>query len=187
MYTDAFRYHIRENGVRLLKFDNFATVCMNPSHEHLPGIYSTEPIENAVIEFLHALDAECPDVFLMLYWGYSSPWWLLHGDTLFDSGIGIEAANPSDLPAPYARDSVTQKLDQAQWHAPTSETAAAGQGLAGRLALRLGVEQPDRQGAMARRVCDGPLPRQPAWPSRGATRRGSRRPNASKWPSSSPC
>ena len=77
MYTEAFRYHIRENGVRLLKFDNFATVCMNPSHEHLPGIYSTEPIENAAIEFLRALDAECPDVFLMLYWGYSSPWWLL--------------------------------------------------------------------------------------------------------------
>ena len=37
---------------------------------------------NALIEFLHALDAECPDVFLMLYWGYRSPWWLLHADTL---------------------------------------------------------------------------------------------------------
>ena len=117
MYTDAFRYHIRENGVRLLKFDNLATVCINSSHEHLPGIYSTEPIENAVIEFLHALDAECPDVFLMLYWGYSSPWWLLHGDTLFDSGIGIEAASPSNFPSPYARDSITQKLDQAQRYA----------------------------------------------------------------------
>ncbi len=115
MYTDAFCHHIRENGVRLLKFDNLATVCMNTSHEHLPGIYSTEPIENAVIQFLHALDAECPDVFLMLYWGYSSPWWLLHGDTLFEAGLGIEGASPSDQPAPYARDSVTQKLDQAQW------------------------------------------------------------------------
>ena len=54
---------------------------------------------------------------LMLYWGYRSPWWLLHADTLFDSGIGIEAASPSDQPAPYVRDSVTQKLDQAQWTA----------------------------------------------------------------------
>ena len=116
MYTEAFRYHIRHNGVRLLKFDNFATVCINPTHDHLPGIYSTEPIVDSVIEFLHALDAECPDVFLVLYWGYTSPWWLLHGDTIFDSGIGIEAAHPSDSPAPFARDSVTQKLDQAQWH-----------------------------------------------------------------------
>ena len=117
LYTAAFRHHIRENGVRLLKFDNLCTTCDNPRHEHLPGIYSTEPIQNAVIEFLAALDRECPDVFLMLYWGYRSPWWLLHGDTLFDSGIGIEAASPSDQPAPYARQSITQKLDQAQWHA----------------------------------------------------------------------
>ena len=124
MYVEAFRYHIRENGVRLLKFDNLATTCVNPRHDHLPGIYSSEPIMDAVIEFLHALDDECPEVFLMLYWGYRSPWWLLHGDTLFDSGLGIEAASPSTLPAPHARDSVTHKLDQAQWHA--SDVPALG-------------------------------------------------------------
>jgi len=117
MYTEAFRHHIRDNGVRLLKFDNLATTCVNPQHEHLPGIYSTEPIVDSVIEFLHAMDQECPDVFLMLYWGHRSPWWLLHADTLFDSGIKIEAASPSDFPAPYARGSITQKLDQAQRHA----------------------------------------------------------------------
>ena len=117
MYTEAFRYHIRENGVRLLKFDNLRSICHNPNHDHLAGIYSTEAIQNSVIEFLHALDQECPDVFLMLYWGHRSPWWLLHADTLFDSGVGIEAASPSDFPAPFARDSVTQRLDQAQWFA----------------------------------------------------------------------
>jgi hypothetical protein len=124
MYVEAFRHHIRENGVRLLKFDNLHAVCNNPGHEHLPGLYSTEPIQDAVIEFLHALDRECPDVFLMLYWGHRSPWWLLHADTLFDSGIGIEAASPSALPAPHVRDSVTQRLDQAQWHA--SDVPALG-------------------------------------------------------------
>jgi hypothetical protein len=117
MYTEAFRYHIRENGVRLLKFDNLLTTCNNPKHNHLPGLYSTEAIHNALIEFLHALDEQCPDVFLMLYWGYRSPWWLLHADTYFDSGIGIEAASPTDFPAPFVRDSITQKLDQAQWRA----------------------------------------------------------------------
>jgi len=124
MYIEAFRHHIRENGVRLLKFDNFADVCNNPNHDHLPGLYSTEALDDAVIEFLHALDAECPDVFLMLYWGYRSPWWLLHGDTLFDSGIGIEAASFAPQPAPHARDSVTQRLDQAQRHA--SDVPALG-------------------------------------------------------------
>lgn len=114
MYRQAFCRHIRENGVRLLKFDNTSTICVNPHHEHLPGLYSTEPIVDGLIEFFRALDEECPDVFLMLYWGYKSPWWLLYGDTLFDSGLGIEAASPSEQPAPYLRDSVTQKLDQAQ-------------------------------------------------------------------------
>ncbi|MFA5057731.1 MAG: hypothetical protein WC485_06425, partial [Opitutaceae bacterium] len=36
MYTEAFLYHLRENGVRLLKFDNIATICTNPNHAHLP-------------------------------------------------------------------------------------------------------------------------------------------------------
>ncbi len=124
MYSEAFRHHIRENGARLLKFDNLASDCVNPGHDHLPGIYSTEAIYDSVIEFLHAMDQECPDVFLMLYWGYRSPWWLLHGDTLFDSGLGIEAASPSTFATPHARDSVTQKLDQAQWHA--SDVPALG-------------------------------------------------------------
>ncbi len=117
MYEKAFRHHIRENGVRSLKFDNFWVHCNNPNHDHLPGIYSIEAIVNAQIDFLHAMDEENPDVFLMLYWGHRSPWWLLHADTLFDSGVEIEAAHPSDFPAPYARDSVTQKLDQAQEYA----------------------------------------------------------------------
>ena len=165
MYTEAFRYHIRQNGVRLLKFDNLATVCTNPNHEHLPGIYSTEPIENAVIEFLHALDAECPDVFLMLYWGYSSPWWLLHGDTLFESGIDVEAANPSDLPAPYARDSVTQKLDQAQWHRQNVMTCRRWARIRWASGCPTGRGTARWQGAMEERVRDGHLPRQPAGPA----------------------
>ena len=122
MYKEAFIYHVRENGVKLLKFDNLGPhtrfpCCNNPAHGHLPGpLYSIEAIHNAVIDFLQELDEACPDVFVMLYWGYRSPWWLLHGDTLFDSGIGIEAASPASQPAPHARDSVTQKLDQAQRH-----------------------------------------------------------------------
>jgi hypothetical protein len=124
MYREAFLHHLEREGIGELKFDNLNTVCNNPHHDHLPGLYSTEAIENSVIEFLHDLDRRRPDVFLILYWGYRSPWWLLHGDTLFDSGIGIEAASPSSQPAPFARDSVTQKLYQAQWH--SSDVPALG-------------------------------------------------------------
>jgi len=115
MYATGFRHHIRENGVRLLKFDNLRSFCWNLAHDHLPGIYSTEAIHDAVISFLRELDEECPDVFLMLYWGYRSPWWLLHADTLFEPGLAMEAASPSATPTLYVRDGVTLGLDQAQW------------------------------------------------------------------------
>ena len=112
MYAQAFAHHIRDNGARLLKFDNLTTRCDNPQHEHLPGIYSTEAIINGVIEFYRALDEVCPDVFIMLYWGYRSPWWLLYGDTMFETGVEMEAASPGHMPAPFVRDGVTRKLDQ---------------------------------------------------------------------------
>jgi len=115
LYTEAFRHHIRENGVRLLKFDNFADVCQNPNHEHLPGIYSTQPIMDAVIEFLRALDAESPDVFLMGYWGYRSPWWLLYLDTLFETGIQMEAASPGEQAAPVAFTKASADYEQATY------------------------------------------------------------------------
>ncbi len=118
LYTEAFLYHIRHNGVRLLKFDNFGPgtlepECNNPRHEHLPGVYSTEAIDNAAISFYRALETE--DVFIMLYWAYRSPWWLLYGDTVFDSGTRIEGASFTAFPAPRARDSTTRRLDQARW------------------------------------------------------------------------
>jgi hypothetical protein len=120
MYIKAFIHHVRENKVGLLKFDNVGPgcgppCCINTAHEHLPGpLYSVEAIHNALIRFYRELDAACPDVFIMLYWGYRSPWWLEYGDTYFESGAHIEAASPTESPAPYARDSVTHRLDQAQ-------------------------------------------------------------------------
>jgi len=114
-YVEAFSHHVRENGVRLVKFDNLNSYCGNLAHDHLPGIYSTEAIHEGVIEMLRAIDEACPDTFLMLYWGYRSPWWLLHADTLFEPGLAIEAASPAASPTLHARDGVTQGLDQAQW------------------------------------------------------------------------
>ncbi len=112
IFRSAFLHHLREEGARLLKFDNLVSTCHNGSHGHWPGVYSTEAIYNSVIEFFAALDAACPEVFIMLYWGYRSPWWLLHGDTEFECGLLIEAASPSPTPSLYARDGVALTLDQ---------------------------------------------------------------------------
>ena len=65
MFREAFIYHIREEGVRELKFDNLHCALQQSASTIIcPGVYSTEAIENSVIEFLHDLDKECPDVFI---------------------------------------------------------------------------------------------------------------------------
>lgn len=115
MLTNGFLHHIRENKARLLKFDDAMAVCHNPNHSHLPGIYSTEAIQSAEIDMLDAFDKACPELFMILYWGHRSPWWLLHADTLFESGLFLEASTPASFPTLYARDGVTVTLDQAAY------------------------------------------------------------------------
>jgi hypothetical protein len=114
-YVEGYAHQLRENGVRLVKFDNVQLTCSNPDHEHLPGDYSTEPIENALIEFYESVDRECPDAFIMLYWYYLSPWWLQYADTVFDVGMHMEGASFSPYPALRARDSVVRRLDSGRW------------------------------------------------------------------------
>jgi len=115
LYLEGFSHQIRKNGVRLLKFDNLLDRCDEPGHDHLPGDYSTEPICNHIIQLYRDLDHLCPDVMIMLYWRYQSPWWLEHADTLFDIGTKIEAASFAPWPTFRARDSVTRRLDEARW------------------------------------------------------------------------
>jgi hypothetical protein len=115
MFVNGFLHHIRENNVRMLKFDDAMAICHNPKHGHLPGIYSTEAIQSAEISMLQAFDSECPDIFLILYWGHRSPWWLLYGEVLFESGLFLEASTPASFPTLYARDGVTVALDQASY------------------------------------------------------------------------
>jgi hypothetical protein len=114
-FIEGYAHQLRENGVRLVKFDTACLACGNPAHEHLPGDYSVESIENALIEFYRSLDRECPDVFIMLYWHYQSPWWLQYADTIYDIGMHMEGASFSPAPALRARDSGTRRLDSGRW------------------------------------------------------------------------
>ena len=79
-----------------------------------PATTPSNPLRT-LIEFYRSLDRECPDVFIMLYWGYRSPWWLQYGDTVFDVGMHMEGASFSMYPALRARDSVTHRLDSGRW------------------------------------------------------------------------
>jgi hypothetical protein len=109
---NAFVKHARE-GTRLLKFDGYWAACRNQAHAHLPGIYATEAIDSAFINLLRQIDEASPNCFFELYGGYHSPWWLLYADTIYESGIAMEAATPGPWPTLWARDGVTRVLDQA--------------------------------------------------------------------------
>ncbi|MCC6580150.1 MAG: hypothetical protein IT440_06880 [Phycisphaeraceae bacterium] len=110
--TQACLHHLKHNGVRLFKFDSFFNVCYHPHHAHWPGLYSVEPIFNAMIEHCRAIDAACPDAWMLAYWAFASPWWLLHMDMLFECGLFMEGSSPGPHPTLYARDGVTLGVDQ---------------------------------------------------------------------------
>jgi hypothetical protein len=158
MYTEGFLHHIRNNGVRLLKFDNFNSQCSNPAHDHLPGVYGNEATHEAVIASYRAFDVACPDVFIMLYWGHRSPWWLLYGDTMFETGVEMEAASPGHMPAPYVRDGVTRKLDQGHQFAkdvPWLGTDSLGVWLSHWGGWNSGIGTERWQGAVVMDICRG--------------------------------
>jgi hypothetical protein len=72
---------------------------------------------NSVIEMVTAASAQSPDLLVIWYWGFRSPWWLAHGDLLFDKGLKLEAASPASTAAPSLRQSISLNVDQAVAHA----------------------------------------------------------------------
>jgi hypothetical protein len=108
----AVLHHVQANGVRFLKFDGGNYHCDHPAHGHLPGRYSSERMFATLIEIADAARAIAPEVFVMWYWGLRSPFWALHGDSIFESGLHMEGSGTSAVPTLYYRDSVTLAQDQ---------------------------------------------------------------------------
>jgi hypothetical protein len=115
-YFEAFKkailYHVRENHVRLLKFDGGDYHCDSTEHGHLPGKYSVEPMYADLIDIAKSSRAIAPDIFIMWYWGLKSPFWAMYGDLVFESGLQMEGSATSAYPTLYYRDSVTLAQDQ---------------------------------------------------------------------------
>jgi hypothetical protein len=109
---DALLYHIRNYNLRFFKLDTSSYYCNSTEHNHLPGKYSTEANFDAVIDLAHAMHQASPDLYIMWYWGIRSPFFALHGDSIFESRIRMEAASTGDYPALFFRDAVTLALDQ---------------------------------------------------------------------------
>ncbi|MBI4025442.1 MAG: hypothetical protein HY360_10715 [Verrucomicrobia bacterium] len=119
LVQSGMRDYARMFGMQWFGIDQFFPCCHNPHHGHRIGKYAGTANFNAAIELLELLDRENPDLFIQLYWGFRSPWWLLWADTIFEpSGIYIEARNPTK-PTLFFRDSVTLGLDRAHEFAKT--------------------------------------------------------------------
>ena len=113
IFRNALLHHIRENKVRAIKIDMARLYCNSTEHDHLPGKYSLEAQMDAMVETARIVIRACPDLFLIWYWGYKSPFWMLYGDTIFDKGLRMEAAAVASPPNPMFRSSVSLNLDQA--------------------------------------------------------------------------
>ena len=116
---DAILYHIKENGLKFFKLDIGSYYCNSTRHRHLPGKYSVEAMYERLLEIAAAARKADLDVYVMWYWGVRSPFFALHGDSIFESGLFMEGSGTSWFPTLYYRDSVTLNLDQSTQFAKT--------------------------------------------------------------------
>ncbi len=97
----------------VLKLDGVITHCTSSRHDHLGGRWSVEPCTNHLLRVVDAIRAVRPNLYVIWYWAARSPWFLAHGDMIFDKGLKMEAATPSSTPALVVRDSGNLNIDQA--------------------------------------------------------------------------
>ena len=112
LLKEAILHHVKDFRVRVVKLDNGRYYCNSTEHGHLPGKYSSEANYDSVIAIVKAVKEAAPGSFFMGYWGISSPYFCLFGDTLFESGISGEGTGLSDYPTVIHRDSSTLLVDQ---------------------------------------------------------------------------
>ncbi len=112
LFRNALLHHIRENKVRAFKFDTSHYYCNSAEHDHMPGKYSVEAGIDGTIEAAKAANRACPDLFIIWYWGHFSPFYLLHGDTVFDKGLSGETTEVARFPSPIYRSSSNLCVDQ---------------------------------------------------------------------------
>lgn len=100
------RYHA--NHVFL---DGYVFECPASSHGHEPGILSTEPVCDGLLDIIAALRKASPDVWLAatcFQWN-ASPWWSFHVNSVI--GCYGDDAPYGRVPSPVYRESYTSSRD----------------------------------------------------------------------------
>jgi hypothetical protein len=119
MLRNAILHNIKVHNLKLFKLDIGSYYCNSTEHGHLPGKYSLEAMYERLLDIAAAAHQADPDIYVMWYWGLRSPFFALHGDTIFESGLFMEGSGTSWFPTLYYRDSVTLNLDQSTQFAKT--------------------------------------------------------------------
>jgi hypothetical protein len=122
-FLDGLLNIVRGVDAALLKLDCAVLHCTSAGHGHAPGRYSVHRTMDEAIALAEAARVARPDLFLVWYWGFESPWWLKWGDVMFDKGMKLEAASPASVPAASWRQGVSLNLDQAVRHAALTPLA----------------------------------------------------------------
>ena len=116
-FRSALVHHVDTHGVRGFKLDGLELWCSRDTHGHVPGLwslYATSRTLATTLQTAHAAGAG----FLMLYWGFRSPWWLRFGSTLYERDYLVEAAAPSGQASWGLRSAVCSSQDighQSSW------------------------------------------------------------------------
>lgn len=119
MFQTAIPRLVEELDVALLKLDCATLHCTSSDHDHRPGRHSVEPMIDALQTLIERCTAVRPDLRIVWYWGFRSPWFLGLGDMMFDKGLLMEAVTPSSAPLPTSRQSMSLNVDQSIEHAAT--------------------------------------------------------------------
>lgn len=116
-YTTAIPTLAEELELALLKLDCVVLHCTSSDHDHRAGRHSVEPMIDSLVTLLERCLTIRPDLRIVWYWGFRSPWFLAFGDMVFDKGLLMEAATPSSAPLPTSRQAMSLNVDQAIEHA----------------------------------------------------------------------
>jgi hypothetical protein len=108
---DAILKMANDYNLRLIKPDTILLYCNNPNHAHLPGKYSTE----ACFEKLMQLAETIRNAGVNIMWygvGARSPFMVLYGNSMWESGLAWEASSTADYPVLFFNDGINLACDQ---------------------------------------------------------------------------
>ena len=98
--------------------DGYLFECPASDHGHEPGILSTEPVCDGMLDIIAALRKASPNVWLAatcFTWN-ASPWWCFHVNSVI--GCYGDDAPYGRVPSPVYHESYTSALDYFNLQAP---------------------------------------------------------------------